>query len=940
MNEQSLAEIVSSDYEAYYSQLVTISSIDSNNEAHCICPVHGDSKASLHINMDTGKWHCKACALGGHDIISFYQFMYDVDDKDAEEELKAVFGLIPTAGDELKKYSDKLMKDTEALKYLQDRKISIEVLKKYKIGFDGMRFHIPILDFGNNIRNVRKHLKGKIEGQEKTISTLKGIGNLRLFPIDNVRDKKVYIFEGELDTLCAISQGLNAITVTGGAGSWKLEFNKYFIDKEVYICYDVDNTGINGAKKVANILSEVTDKIYLVDLPIDKLPEHGDFTDYIIKYSIEEFNKIKPIKFEGLTEEEAKKAIHEVHLAETTNSYWYNKRIKTTAIVTGKGSLFLCPKKVEITCNKSQGVKCDVCSMTKYNFKRLLNIKPDNPKYLHMVRVAEDEQKNIIKRLSGIPLKCMGCKLNILEAINIEQVAVIPEIDYNSTSSTSYVSRLVYIVGNLPLETNKPYTIDGLVLPFPRSQESTMLVYNAESTKDNIDSFEVTPEVVEQLSIFKAETVEDMQRILKEKYSDYEAITRIYKRESLFLAVDVIFHSVLSFKFQDKLIKRGHVNGLIFGDTRTGKSETVDNLMSHFRAGDTVGGENVTFAGLVGGVHKIANGEKWGITWKVIPLNDRRLVKIDEFHGMSDEDVGKLSEIVSTGIANIQKIHNERTLARTRLIFVANGKYGKHLSDHQFGCQAIPAIMGGHNEDIARLDFALAVATDDINTKDINKLQEHGKRTIEKYSSDICHNLIMWAWSRKQADVIFTKEAEQLIMRIAEEQTDKYHISIPLVPTAEHSVKLARMSCSIACMFFSTDELGHKLIVKDIHVKLAKVFLDNIYSAPAMKFDVYSNYMFSKDKIKDIAELKRLGISEATRDLLLNIDKLNQKQVETIFNCQDKDVARETMFVLLKNNALKPYGANLYTKTPAFIKFLTSEKFNNEKRPNIFSSAF
>jgi hypothetical protein len=107
-----------------------------------------------------------------------------------------------------------------------------------------------------------------------------------------------------------------------------------------------------------------------------------------------------------------------------------------------------------------------------------------------------------------------------------------------------------------------------------------------------------------------------------------------------------------------------------------------------------------------------------------------------------------------------------------------------------------------------------------------------------------------------------------------------------------------------------------------------------------MKFDVYSNYMFSKDKIKDIDELKRLGISEATRDLLLNIDKLNQKQVETIFNCQDKDVARETMFVLLKNNALKPYGANLYTKTPAFIKFLTSEKFNNEKRPNIFSSAF
>jgi len=245
-----------------------------------------------------------------------------------------------------------------------------------------------------------------------------------------------------------------------------------------------------------------------------------------------------------------------------------------------------------------------------------------------------------------------------------------------------------------------------------------------------------------------------------------------------------------------------------------------------------------------------------------------------------------------------------------------------------------------HNEDIARLDFAIALASDDVNTKEINKLKRDGKKKAVKFTSDVCHNLIMWAWSRKMSDIEFADKSEDLILEVSESQTDKYHISIPLVPTAEHAVKLARMSCAIAAMFFSTDDKGNKLIVKEHHVKLARIFLDNIYSTPSMKFDVYSSYMKNKDKIKNPEELKKLGISEDARDLLLNIDKINQRQIETIFNCLDKDVARETMFVLLKNNALKPYGTNLYTKTPAFIKFLTKETFSSAREANIFSSNF
>ena len=926
--EQHILEIAEQDYEAFYGKLLDFERIDSKREAHCICPVHDDNKTSLHINLETGKWHCKSCGIGGHDPGSYYQFANEVDAIDAIEELNAKFGLSATPHDNTLEMHKKLLNDKVAVKYLDDRGISSRVISNSKIGWDGLRFHIPIRDFGGNLRNVRQHLKGSHATEVKTISSFSGTGGMRLYPIKNTRKDTIYIFEGEMDTLLAISLGLNAITVTGGAGSWKLEFNKYFTDKTVVVCYDIDKAGIDGAKKVANYIYEVAKEVSIVSIPKEGLSEHGDFTDYIKEKSFDDFKKLEVKKFEGLDEKEANQLIQDIHLGESTNSFFYNKRIRTVAIVTGKGSLFIAPKKVDIKCAMKNGTKCAICGLSQYGGSRMLKISKDDVRYLKMFRVSDEEQRNIIKRVAGIPIKCFDCKIKPLEATNIEQVAVIPEIDYDATSSNAYISRLVHITGDIPLESNKPYILEGLVTPNPRTQESTILVYKSTPTKDNIDTFEMTDELRERLKIFQANTLQEMEEKLNEKYEDYEAITSIYGRPDLFMAIDVIFHSILSFKFQDRLVKRGHVNGLIYGDTRTGKTEAVDNLMAHFRAGDAAGGENVSFAGLVGGVHKIANGEKWGITWKIIPLNDRRLVKIDEFHEMADDDIRKMSELMSSGVANIQKIHNERTMARTRLILVANGKNGKHLSEFQFGVQAIPAIMGWHNEDIARLDFALAVSSHDVDTKDINTKKSE-RRKVKTFTSELSHALIMWTWSRKCQDISFTEEAEREIMKLSSLQVEKFHISIPLVPPAEHAIKLCRIGSAFACMFFSTNETGIKVIVKKNHIIMAYRFLENLYTNKSMRFDEYSKMMYAKDRIKDVGQIKALRITEDTKGLLLSMDKMNQRHIETIFNCLDKDMTRMTVFTLLKNNAIKPYGTNLYVKTPAFIRFLTSEQFRN-----------
>ena len=128
----------------------------------------------------------------------------------------------------------------------------------------------------------------------------------------------------------------------------------------------------------------------------------------------------------------------------------------------------------------------------------------------------------------------------------------------------------------------------------------------------------------------------------------------------------MVYHSALGFFFQGQEIKRGWVEGLIIGDTRSGKSETAASLMKHYQLGEFVTGENTSFAGLIGGMQQ--NQKRWFVSWGKIPLNDRRLVILDEASGLSERDISNISGFRSSGIAEIIKIHQERPMT-TRLIW-------------------------------------------------------------------------------------------------------------------------------------------------------------------------------------------------------------------------------------------------------------------------------
>jgi len=166
---------------------------------------------------------------------------------------------------------------------------------------------------------------------------------------------------------------------------------------------------------------------------------------------------------------------------------------------------------------------------------------------------------------------------------------------------------------------------------------------------------------------------------------------------------------------------------------------------------------------------------------------------------------------------------------------LSNTRDGQPLGGYNTGVEAIRSVFT-HAEDVRRLEFAMCVATGEVTT---NVLNAERDAVNHRFTSEVCRNLILWAWSRTPEDVVFSGGVEDLILREAVGLSEKYSASIPLVEPADMRLKLARMSVSCACRCFSSNEEG-KVIVLPEHVNFVVDFLRSCYDSPFMSYDSYS----------------------------------------------------------------------------------------------------
>lgn len=185
-------------------------------------------------------------------------------------------------------YQNQFWEDQEAQAYVAARGITKEAARQFGLGVvrvpaQGHEMYVGRLTFPyyttTGISTIRFRFLGdhKAEGQRKFIA-LTG-DTSRLYNITSaINDTKVYVCEGETDTIAATMAGLCAIGVPG-ATSWKSAFARVLRNREVVVLADNDDGG-EGRKFADEIVASVDQgEIVLMD-------KGHDVCSYVQQYGL------------------------------------------------------------------------------------------------------------------------------------------------------------------------------------------------------------------------------------------------------------------------------------------------------------------------------------------------------------------------------------------------------------------------------------------------------------------------------------------------------------------------------------------------------------------------------------------------------------------------------------------------------------------------------
>ena len=259
----------------------------NESELKILCPFHDDKTPSCNINIEKQlfKCHTSGCEASG-DILTLFAKYLKTTRRVIWEDLSNRYGL-----DEIKavdpstveKWYNRINEAKVFLPELYKRGITDAMIRKYRIGYDGSRIMIPIKDSFGQYVNIRKYLPGN-PGSKKMIN-MRGHGQTRLYPIEQLKYGKIIICGGELKAIATAERinefGIGAITTTSGEGSWEYEFNEKFNGKEVYVCFDIDAEGKKATESICARIKKHVKFVGKIELPLSiaKYPK-GDANDF------------------------------------------------------------------------------------------------------------------------------------------------------------------------------------------------------------------------------------------------------------------------------------------------------------------------------------------------------------------------------------------------------------------------------------------------------------------------------------------------------------------------------------------------------------------------------------------------------------------------------------------------------------------------------------
>jgi hypothetical protein len=251
------------------------------------------------------------------------------------------------------------------------------------------------------------------------------------------------------------------------------------------------------------------------------------------------------------------------------------------------------------------------------------------------------------------------------------------------------------------------------------------------------------------------------------------------------------------FYLGDELCERKCPNVAILGDSNVGKSTAAKRAIEFWGGGRFLDmGSHPTFAGLVGGSQTSSNGKQI-FSWGALPSCNRAFVALDEFNKMYPQDIGSLTAILSSGIAQrVTSGVQQSTSCFVRFLSMSNPRNSnKRLSKLNIA-KAFEDLY--HTpQDLGRCDFAHAEPLDE--DRDYTKKRKPA-RSVQLYTKQIARFHLSWAWNMSKEKIHIPEDS---VLEHARNLIDKCGNRSALTLSPQLKWKLARVAAGVALICYS-----------------------------------------------------------------------------------------------------------------------------------------
>lgn len=414
-----------------------------------------------------------------------------------------------------------------------------------------------------------------------------------------------------------------------------------------------------------------------------------------------------------------------------------------------------------------------------------------------------------------------------------------------------------YLVGN---KTNgsKKVRLQGSLAVDCKDNHIRPIVFQIEPLADELQHFNLTTEDKTAFGKFRKLTLEVIDETIAPK-----VVGRIDAKIALLLTL----HSVLEFEFKSSICY-GLLRTLFIGDTKTCKSTIVEYMTKEIRLGEFINSETSSRTGIAYTI----DTETRTVIWGALVQNDLGVIALDGFQQLKGEDTKQIREVLEKGFITVKRAASDNAFARTRIIACANPY--KEMKNYLYVCEALTPKSTDYQEgfnpfssspDLTRWHLFIPFKDDDVDpevylTEDYERRELEAKQGITRERMDLTtlRRHVLWVWSRKREQIIFTKEATKEILNEAVRlQKEFAHPILPIVHNGYNEV-IARVSVSFAALYHSTNEEQEEIIITKDHVELAIEFLENMIARLELSSFIYAknkNTVIEDKEVRDLFEL-------------------------------------------------------------------------------------